>query len=64
MRLNMQSPFISGSIAAVIYAVIYLLTGGGGSGLVLGSLLVGALATAITFIVHAVIVTKRGRTRA
>ena len=63
MRLNMQSPFIPGCIAAVIYAVIDLLTGGGGSSLVIGSIVVGAITTAITFIIHALIVTKRARTR-
>lgn len=62
MRQTLTSPFASGSIAAVIYAVIYLLTGGGAdTGLVIGSVVVGAIATAITFIVHAIIVTSRAR---
>jgi hypothetical protein len=62
VRLNMTSPFASGCAAAVIFAVIWLLTGGGGGrGLVLGSLLCGAVATAITFLVHAVVVTRRSR---
>lgn len=62
MRQTLSSPFASGSLAAVIYAVIYLLTGGGAdSGLVVGSLVVGAIATAITFTIHAIIVTSRAR---
>lgn len=62
MRLNLRSPFMSGSAAAVIFAVIWLVTGGGADrGLVIGSLLVGAIATAITYLVHAVIVTVRAR---
>lgn len=62
MRQTLNSPFASGSLAAVIYAVIYLLTGGGADkGLVIGSVVVGAVATAITFIVHAIIVTSRAR---
>lgn len=58
MRLNMQSPFVSGTVAAVIFAVIWLLTGGSGGGLVVGSLLVGAVTTAISFLVHAVVVSR------
>lgn len=62
MRQTLSSPFVSGSMAAVIYALISLLTGGGaGTGLVIGSVVVGAIATAITFIVHAIIVTSRAR---
>ena len=61
MRRNAASPWISGCIAAVIFAVIWLLTGGGGgSDLVVGSLLVGAVTTAITYVVRAV---KAPRTR-
>jgi VIT1/CCC1 family predicted Fe2+/Mn2+ transporter len=62
VRINKQSPFVSGSIAAVIYAVIYLITGGGvDAGLVIGSLVVGAVATAITFVVGAIYESRRRR---
>jgi hypothetical protein len=62
MRMNMQSPWFSGCLAAVIFAVIWLVTGGGlGGGLFLGSVLVGALATAIGFVVHGVMKTSRPR---
>ena len=54
MHNTSLSPFMSGSVAAVIYAVIYFLTGGRGSGLVVGSILVGAITTAIVIIVRAV----------
>ena len=46
----------------VIFAVIWLVTVGGlGGGLFLGSVLVGALATAIGFAVHGVMKTSRPR---
>jgi hypothetical protein len=62
MRINRQSPFVSGSIAAVIYAVIYLITGGGvDAGLVIGSLIVGAVATALTFLIGAFFDIRRKR---
>ena len=61
MRMNMQSPWISGCLAAVIFAVIWLITGGSGGGLFLGSLLVGAITTAISFVVHGVMRTSRPR---
>jgi len=62
VRTTSTSPFVQGSIAAVIFAVIWLLTGGDrGSGLVLGSLLVGAITTAVVFVVRASIATRDRR---
>ncbi len=64
VRMDLDSPFASGSLAAAVFAIIWLITGGGvGTGLVVGGLLVGAIATAITSIVHAVIVTAPARTQ-
>ena len=59
MRINM---WFSGCLAAVIFTVIWLVTGGGlDGGLFLGSVIVGALATVISFVAHGVMNTSRPR---
>lgn len=61
MRSNFILPFVLGSVAAVIFAAVWLVVrptnlgwlAGGDSGLMVGSVLVGAATTAIVFLVRA-----------
>ncbi|HEU0103618.1 MAG TPA: hypothetical protein VFR07_14960 [Mycobacteriales bacterium] len=61
LKTYARTPILHGCLAAVIYAVITFLTDGGGSTIVVGSLVIGAITTAVSYLIQAAITVSRRR---